>query len=65
MIASWTDDTLRKLGNRYIHMMIEAGLITLENNQKKVTPPILAIELENYLKENKEVNIIKALTGVN
>ncbi|OOO00078.1 MAG: hypothetical protein ATN35_09330 [Epulopiscium sp. Nele67-Bin004] len=63
LIASWNEITLKRLGSVYINFMVEAGLITKTNNSYKITPPILDIQLENYLIDSGEANIIKALTG--
>ncbi len=63
LIASWNEITLKRLRSVYINFTVEAGLITKTNNSYKITPPILDIQLENYLIASGETNIIKALTG--
>lgn len=64
VIAVWTDVTLKRLRGTYMNFMTDAGLVTIIDKQKKVTPPILDITLERYLKDKGEMQVIKAITGV-
>lgn len=64
-VANWTDVTLKRLRSTYMNFLVDAGLLTVEGKQKRLTPPILDISLERYLTELKEVQMIKAVTGVN
>ena len=48
-IANWKDATKKRLRNIYTNYMIDANLLTLENNEKKITIPILDIALERHL----------------
>lgn len=61
---TWTDVTLRRLRSTYMNFLTDAGLLTVSGKEKKITPPILDITLENYLKDNGDNQIIKAITGV-
>lgn len=63
-IAFWTDGTKKKLCNIYKNYLVGANLLTVENNEKKITLPILDHTLERYLREQGESTLIKALTGV-
>lgn len=63
-IAEWTDVTLKRLRSTYMNFLVDAGLLTVVDKQKKITPPILDITLENYLKDSGEEHIVKAITGV-
>lgn len=65
LIASWTDSTVKRLGNIYTNFMIEVGLLSSTGETRRITPPILYSKLEEYLKKNGEFHIIKAITGVN
>ena len=62
-IASWTDGTLKRLRRIYINFLTDTGLLTVSNRQRKITPPILDVTLENYLKDKGEIQILKAITG--
>ena len=64
-IENWKDSTKKHLQTNYITYLTDAGLITTKNKQRTVTPPILDIELERYLKNYGETAIIKAITGEN
>lgn len=64
-VKKWTDVTLRRLRSTYMNFLVDAGLLTVIDKQKKITPPILDITLENFLKDIGENRIIRALTGVN
>ena len=63
-VSTWTDVTLRRLRSTYMNFLTDAGLLTVSGKQKKITPPILDITLENYLKDNGDNQMIKAITGV-
>ena len=63
-VAKWTDGTLRRLRSTYMNFLNDAGLLIVVDKQKRITPPILDIALENYLKDNGEMQMIKAITGV-
>lgn len=41
----------------------DANLLTVINKKKTITPPILDIALERYLKATDEETMVKALTG--
>lgn len=62
--SKWTDATLKRLRSSYMNFLTDAGLLTVIDKKKKITPPILDIALENYLKDNGEVQMLKAITGV-
>lgn len=63
-VSMWTDVTLRRLRSTYMNFLTDAGLLTVSSKEKRVTPPILDITLENYLKDNGDNQMIKAITGV-
>jgi hypothetical protein len=63
-MSMWTDVTLRRLRSTYMNFLTDAGLITVCERKKKITPPILEITLENYLKDNGDNQMIRAITGV-
>lgn len=64
-VNKWTDVTLKRLRSSYMNFLTDAGLLTISGKQKKITPPILDVTLENYLKDNGDSQMIKAITGVN
>ena len=64
-VSMWTDVTLRRLRSTYMNFLTDAGLLTVSGKEKKITPPILDITLENYLKDNGDNQMVKAITGVN
>ena len=63
-MSTWTDVTLRRLRSTYMNFLVDAGLLTVSDKQRKITPPILDITLENFLKDTGEMQMIKAITGV-
>lgn len=64
-IAHWTDVTLKRLKSTYINFMTDAGLISIEGKEKKVTVPIMDITLERYLLSQNDSKYVNAITGVN
>lgn len=63
-IANWTDVTLKRLRSSYMNFLTDAGLLTVVDGKRLITPPILDIALENYLKDKGEMYIVKAVMGV-
>ena len=62
-IAKWTDITKKKLTCIYTNFLMDANLLT--GKDKEITPPVLDISLEQYLKLSGDEILIKAITGVN
>ena len=65
LILGWKDTTKRKLRSCYLNYMTDANLLTVIEKKKTITPPILDVALERYLKAQGEEVVVKALTGVN
>lgn len=63
LVAGWKDSTKKHLRSNYLNYLEDAGLIITEKKTRKITPPILDIALERYLKSIDEEVIVKALTG--
>lgn len=63
-ISKWADVTLRRLRSTYMNFLTDAGLLTVIEKQRRITPPILDVLLENYLKDNGENQILKAIGGI-
>ena len=57
-VSMWTDVTLRRLRSTYMNFLTDAGLLTVSGKEKKITPPILDITLENYLKDNGDNQMV-------
>lgn len=62
-ISKWTDVTLKRLRSTYMNFLTDAGLLTVIDKQRSISPPILEISLENYLKDNGEKQMLKAIRG--
>lgn len=65
LIAGWKDSTKKHLRSCYLNFMTDANLLTVIEKKKTITPPILDVALERYLKSRDEEAMVKALTGVN
>ena len=63
-VAKWKDYTLKRLGNCYKTMLMEAGLIDRTIGKRRILKPIIDQSLENCLKINGMEVILHALTGV-
>lgn len=57
------DQTKRRVQSAYFNFMTEANLLVIDGKKKLITPPLLDIDLEKYMKFNGETAIIKAITG--
>lgn len=63
-VAKWTDYTLKRLGNCYKTMLMEAGVLERATGNRKILKPILDKSLEDSLKSNGMEITHHALTGV-
>ena len=63
-VAKWQDYTLKRLGNCYKTMLMEAGLIDKKVGTRNILKPIIDRALEDCLKKNGMEVILHALTGV-
>ena len=63
-IANWSDNTKRRLRSIYVNYLTDANLIAVVDKKRMITPPILDIALERYLKNCGDGAIIKVITGV-
>ena len=63
-IDGWIDRTFENLQATYMTFLKEAGLITATDTGLVITPPLMDIALERYLKLNGEGDFVKAFTGV-
>lgn len=63
-VASWTEDTLKRLGTCYKTLLTEAGVIDRSKGIRKIKRPILDRSLEDCLIKNGMEATLHALTGV-
>lgn len=63
IVAGWADGTKKRMRSCYFNFLADANLLTITDKKKIITPAILDMSLEHYLKANGEVSIIKAITG--
>ena len=62
-IANWKDATIKKLKSNYILFLNEAGLLNIENNEKKIVLPFIDFKMKEYLIDNDMAPYVYALTG--
>lgn len=63
-VAKWTDYTLKRLGDCYKTVLVEAGLLERATGTRKILKPIMDPSLEMKLKDCGMELTLKALTGV-
>jgi hypothetical protein len=63
-VAKWTDYTLKRLGNCYKTLLMEAGVLERATKVRKIRKPILDKTLEDKLKENHMGLTLHTLMGV-
>src|SRR6056297_182848 len=63
-IAKWTDETLKRLGECYKTILMEAGVLERNTGFRKILKPIMDRALEEKLKEHGMTLTLHALTGV-
>lgn len=64
IIAAWADKTKRRMISNYFNFLTDAGLLTSVDKNRHITPPVIDMSLENYLKSSGQTAILKAITGV-
>lgn len=63
-VAGWTDETIARLSRCYKTMLYEAGITDKGRSVRRLYKPIIPIDLEQWLKDNRMDLMIHALTGV-
>lgn len=63
LVASWKEVTKKRLRSSYFNFLIDAGLLTIIDKRRIITPAILDYKLELYLQNNENEAMLKALTG--
>ena len=62
-LLSWQDTTKKRVQSAYLTFMTEANLLRSNKKIRTITPPLVDMRLEKYLRINGETAILKALTG--
>ncbi|MEG2540937.1 MAG: DUF1819 family protein [Clostridia bacterium] len=63
-VARWTETTKNKVRQTILKMLAEGSFIAIDDNGiKTITPPLVSIPVENYLKSNKLAEFYYAMTG--
>jgi len=63
-VDKWQDYTLKRLGNCYKTMLMEAGVLDRTTGNRKILKPIIDKSLEECLRANGMEIMLHALTGV-
>ena len=63
LVAGWEEVTKKRLRSSYFNFLIDAGLLTVIDKKRTLTPAVLDYKLEQYLAIHDEA-LLKALTGV-
>ena len=63
LVAGWEEVTKKRLRSSYFNFLIDAGLLTVIDKKRTLTPAVLDYKLEQYLDIHDEA-LLKALTGV-
>ena len=66
IVASWTDQTLQRLGRTYKNQLFEAGILddNIRSTERKIFKPILDPLLKHWLEDYGYDQMIKALEGI-
>ena len=62
-IANWKESTIKRLKGEYIKLLSDAGVITIEEDLRKITLPWIDFKVEEDLKNNKLNSFLYAITG--
>lgn len=62
-VATWSEKSKEKIRQTVLKMLVEAGMVKVENNKRIIKRPLVGFEVEEYLKQNGLANYLYALTG--
>lgn len=62
-VKKWKDNTREKLASAYHKILVDAEYASSENEQIRLQRPIIAPDVERYLKSNKEKQLVEVLLG--
>ncbi|MBU3200601.1 DUF1819 family protein [Clostridium estertheticum] len=62
-VASWTEDTLKKLKQVYVRILFECGLIKNQKGDRVINTPILESEVKDYLYKIGDKIYVNAILG--
>lgn len=62
-VAKWTDETIRRLGDSYKTILMEAGVLERASDTRKILKPIMDRSLEDKLKGCGMESTFRALRG--
>lgn len=63
VVAGWKEYTINKLGNSYLNYLESGGLLARYDGKIVLTPPLMDLRLEQYMRENDMIVIFNAITG--
>ncbi|WP_404989134.1 DUF1819 family protein [Clostridium culturomicium] len=63
IVASWTEDTLKKLKQVYIRVLFESGLIANQKGDKEIRVPIIEDAVKEHLYDLGDKVYINAILG--
>lgn len=62
-VATWKPYTYNRLASAYRNYLLESGLIRESNGVEMITPKNLDVRVIQWLKDNKRLDILKAIMG--
>lgn len=63
-VASWSEDTLKKLKQVYIRILFESGLIANQKGDREIKVPIIESDVKDYLYSIGDKIYINAMLGI-
>lgn len=63
-VASWSEDTLKKLKQVYIRILFESGLIVNQKGDREIKVPIIEGDVKDYLYSIGDKIYINAMLGI-
>lgn len=63
-VASWSEDTLKKLKQVYIRILFESGLIVNQRGDREIKVPIIESDVKDYLYSIGDKVYINAMLGI-
>jgi len=61
--ANWTEETIKRIKQCYIKLLVEAGVLNNKKNERKIVIPLVDYNLRKQLEDNGLTPYLNAVTG--
>jgi len=63
IVANWTEETIKRIKQCYIKLMVEAGVLNKKADERKIIIPLVDYNLRKQMEDNGLTSYLNAVTG--